>query len=183
MKFEEIKSKIASVITYMPDNEREFLFRYAQGVPENGIIVDIGTASGSSAFIMALGSKDSTKIFTVDTNRNDNFISDRKRLGFEEKITYIEDTSKTAFTQLNKYKIDLLFIDGNHTDYNVKEDFNLYSQLLTGVVIFHDILFYNYIGVFVQTLLAENKLLPLEVISGFENHRNMMVGMFAGRKP
>lgn len=56
---------------------------------------------------------------------------------------FIKDTSKNAyynFFVLQDIKIDILFIDGDHSYEGVKLDFNLYSKLLSprGVIILHD---------------------------------------------
>ena len=56
---------------------------------------------------------------------------------------FIKDTSERAFYNffvLEDIKIDLLFIDGDHSYEGVKKDFELYSQLLTpnGIIIIHD---------------------------------------------
>ena len=56
---------------------------------------------------------------------------------------FIKDTSENAYYNFfvpQDIKIDLLFIDGDHSYEGVKLDFELYSKLLTpkGVVILHD---------------------------------------------
>jgi hypothetical protein len=56
---------------------------------------------------------------------------------------FIKDTSENAYYNyfvLQDIKIDLLFIDGDHSYEGVKLDFELYSKLLApkGVVILHD---------------------------------------------
>ena len=56
---------------------------------------------------------------------------------------FIKDTSENAyynFFVLQDIKIDLLFIDGDHSYEGVKKDFDLYSQILSdnGMIILHD---------------------------------------------
>ena len=56
---------------------------------------------------------------------------------------FIKDTSENAYYNyfvLQDIKIDLLFIDGDHSYEGVKLDFELYSKLLSpnGIVILHD---------------------------------------------
>lgn len=56
---------------------------------------------------------------------------------------FIKSTSEEAyynFFVLQDIKIDLLFIDGNHSYEGVKQDFDLYSQILSenGIIIIHD---------------------------------------------
>ena len=56
---------------------------------------------------------------------------------------FIQDTSENAyynFFVLQDIKIDVLFIDGDHSYEGVKKDFELYSKILTknGIIILHD---------------------------------------------
>lgn len=56
---------------------------------------------------------------------------------------FIKDTSENAyhnFFVLQDIKIDVLFIDGDHSYRGVKKDFELYSQILSpnGIIIIHD---------------------------------------------
>ena len=56
---------------------------------------------------------------------------------------FVKDTSENAyynFFVLQDIKIDVLFIDGDHTYGGVKKDFELYSNLLSenGIIIIHD---------------------------------------------
>lgn len=56
---------------------------------------------------------------------------------------FIKETSENAFHNffvLEDIKIDLLFIDGNHTYEGVKKDFDLYNKILSqnGIIILHD---------------------------------------------
>ena len=50
-------------------------------------------------------------------------------------------TLKSVRSLLGKRKIDFLFIDGDHSFQGVKEDYNVYSSLLSprGAVVLHDI--------------------------------------------
>jgi hypothetical protein len=56
---------------------------------------------------------------------------------------FIKDTSENAFYNffiLNDIKIDVLFIDGDHSYEGVKKDFELYSTILSknGIIMMHD---------------------------------------------
>jgi len=56
---------------------------------------------------------------------------------------YIKDTSENAFYNffvVQDIKIDILFVDGDHTYDGVKKDFELYSTILSknGIIIIHD---------------------------------------------
>ena len=49
------------------------------------------------------------------------------------------ETKSQLCKLLDKETIDFLIIDGDHTYAGVSEDFRMYSQLCSGLVIFHDI--------------------------------------------
>ena len=56
---------------------------------------------------------------------------------------FIKETSENAFHNffvLEDIKLDLVFIDGDHSYEGVKKDFDLYSQILTpnGIIMIHD---------------------------------------------
>jgi len=56
---------------------------------------------------------------------------------------FIKDTSENAYYKffvMQDIKIDVLFIDGDHSYKGVKKDFELYSQILSpnGIIIIHD---------------------------------------------
>lgn len=183
MKLEEILEKIKGVNALLCEKDKEALYRYAGYVPENGVIVDIGTAAGSSAFIMALASKDSVKVYTVDPMRNQNFLDDRTRLELDDKIVYFEGTSAFSYIDWQR-PIDLLFIDGVHSYQGVKDDFETFGTKVKpgGIVIFHDIFLYdNTIGAYVEDIVKEGLLKKIEIVDDTFSERR--VGMFIGEKP
>lgn len=74
----------------------------------------------------------------------DNDLDDENSF-FRQKFhpRFIKDTSENAYYNFfvkEDIKIDLLFIDGDHSYKGVKLDFDLYSKLLTdkGVILIHD---------------------------------------------
>lgn len=69
----------------------------------------------------------------IDVNKVD---GDDYILGDSNKA----ETVKVLMARLGDRKIDLLFIDGNHTYEGVKKDWELYSPLTSSIVAIHDIL-------------------------------------------
>jgi len=51
-------------------DEVALLKKWAAMVPENGLILDIGTSEGGSAFALAIGSHDSVKVVTIDPTQD-----------------------------------------------------------------------------------------------------------------
>ena len=183
MDYETIKEKTIGVTHNMPEKDRTVLYHYAKKVPNNGIIVDIGTAGGNSAFVMALASKPSVKVYTIDPNRNETFFFWRTKLGLEEKVTFIEKTSDNAIEGW-KEPIDLLFIDGEHACAFVTRDIDNWGKYVKedGRILFHD--FYLYptgVMLAVGEAVARKKIKPIKVIKSFEKD-DRAIGIFVGEK-
>jgi predicted O-methyltransferase YrrM len=119
-------------------------------------ILEIGTAKGAT--LLAWCRFASNKVVSVDLPGGihgggypeikqglyQHFVSDRDKV----KLFCIQDDSHAATTRqkaesfLAGDKLDILFIDGDHTYSGVKRDFELWSPLVRpgGFVVFHDIL-------------------------------------------
>jgi len=122
--------------------EVALLKEWAAKVPENGLILDIGTCEGGSAFALAIGSKPSVKVITIDPTPNKRFYIHRTALGFDNKIECIEKRSQDI--KWDK-PINLLFNDGLHQYYGILEDNDIYCPYVLdgGLCLFHDFKLYN----------------------------------------
>lgn len=146
--------------------EQRVLYKYASKVRKNGVIVDIGTAAGGSAFMLAFGSKPSVKIHTIDPNRNPNFFTKRKEFNFDKKIKFINKISEEVAKDF-KDKIDLLFVDGIHNYLGVTNDFNWFKGFMKkdGIVMFHDYYAYsNTIGSAVDDIVKSGQVEKVKII-------------------
>jgi predicted O-methyltransferase YrrM len=120
------------------------------------IVLEIGTARGGTLFLFAKNFSEDASIITVDQpgwplsggypfwemwlletfkKRNQNIYiirSDSQKIETVKKIDSI----------LQGEKLDLLFIDGDHSYEGVRKDFELYSTLVKngGIIAFHDCL-------------------------------------------
>ncbi len=170
---------------HLCDKDIDALYKYAKEVPENGTIVDIGTAAGGSAFVMAMASKSSVKVITIDPVVNKDFTNNREQLFLEDKITFKNETSKSVFKEWNKTKkIDMVFIDGIHSYEGVLSDLKSFGSLLTkdGIIAIHDIFLYdNTIGLLVDQLVNNHELKHIEVVDDIWND-GRRIGMFIGKK-
>ena len=183
MNFNKIQKMTLGVSHNMPEKDRETLYCYAGQVLDDGTIVDIGTAGGNSAFVMALASKSSVKVYTIDPNRNENFFFWREKLGLEEKITFIEKTSDDAIKDW-KEPIDLLFIDGEHAYSFVQRDIDNWLPYLKedGKILFHD--FYLYptgVMLAVGEAIARKKIKPIKIVNSFDRD-GRAISIFVGEK-
>jgi hypothetical protein len=120
--------------------EESLLFELGSSIPDNGVIVEIGTAQGGSAVIFhrAAGHR-KVHIYSFDIapsaeayrNLRDTNVKIIKKPSIEGAHAWKEICSKP---------IDLLFIDGSHIFRHVFEDFNHWIHYLRpgGIVVFHD---------------------------------------------
>lgn len=120
--------------------EQEILSKLACQVPENGTIIEIGTAIGGTAMIFHQSvAKKGVKIYTVDA-------LDCKRAKINLTDTDVEIITQPSheFAKLWKNNlrkpIDMLYIDGDHNFYSIYTDFNEWFPLVApdGIVAFHD---------------------------------------------
>lgn len=120
--------------------EQRLLAENASLVPDNGTIVDIGTAQGGSAFIFskAAGRK-GVKIYSFDIAPSEEAYEHLKDMS----VTIVGKSSKEGaltWMQTVGKPINLLFIDGSHALQHIFEDFNSWVPFLKpeGRIIFHD---------------------------------------------
>jgi len=120
--------------------EQEILANLAAKVPQNGTIVEIGTAMGGTAaiFHQALRNK-GIKIYTVDA-----LDCQRAKDNLKNTDVAIINLTSHEFAKIwrndVRLPIDLLYIDGDHNFKGVFDDFNIWFPLVAfkGIVAFHD---------------------------------------------
>lgn len=118
-------------------------------------ILEIGTASGGTMFLFSrIASQDAT-IISIDLPKGPfgggypewkiplfkSFALPHQRIHLIRSNSHKEETLEKTKSILGDKKLDLLFIDGDHTYEGVKKDFKMYSPLVKigGIVAFHDI--------------------------------------------
>lgn len=117
-----------------------FIYRCARVVPDNGTIVEIGTAQGGSAYIFSIATqKRDVKIISIDKYPSQEAKQNLKGMN----VTLVTEDSVEYAKTWRKEKndlIDLLFIDGGHTLLDVYNDYSYWSPLVRpgGMIIFHD---------------------------------------------
>jgi len=142
-------SKFAKLTTLIPSHQRknefcsfiDFLNRH-----KISVIVEIGTADSGTHLLLSELVKSQKTMVAIDLE-----IRNRKSLSAinynNDNRLYIEGSSHSEGTHsqlsslLKKKKIDLLFIDGDHSYEGVKKDFELYKSSVSknGIIAFHDI--------------------------------------------
>lgn len=165
--FEELKKKLAlkkikkynDIEGWLTEPEALGLYKLAKKLPAQAIIVEIGSWKGKSTFCLARGLK-SGYVFAIDPFNGDggldtnsqaeydlkkgsqdlltNFENTMQRLGVDKKIVAKKGYSSQFHKDFNK--IDLLFIDGDHSIKGCQSDFELYAPKIKsgGYIAFHD---------------------------------------------
>lgn len=142
--------QIFSILTHLTEAEKLKLYETANNLAVNNpIIVEIGSYLGASTSFLATGVKAKDgKVFAVDTWENQG-MSEGARDTYEE---FLQNTyplkqwiiplrgRSTEIAQSFDKKIDLLFIDGDHSYEGVSADIKAWLPKLkdNGTVIFHD---------------------------------------------
>lgn len=128
------------------------------------IVCEIGSWKGKSSYVLASGIKDRAgtlysidpfngdgdaasintykeEIKKLDASLQENFEKTMEQFGLRKSIRILPFKSQEARKKFDSDKIDLLFVDGNHEYDSVKDDYNLWSPLISsgGYIILHDV--------------------------------------------
>lgn len=119
------------------------------------VILEIGTASGGTLFLLSKCSSPNALIISMDLPEGrfgggypskfkqvyKTFASGNQKMFLLRKDSHKSSSVRKIKKILNKKLIDVLFIDGDHTYDGVKKDFEMYSPLVNknGIIAFHDI--------------------------------------------
>lgn len=164
-KIEELSIKWWGVTT----NEGRHLGWLASQVPDNGLIVEIGTLYGRSTSFMAVGAKESVRIYAIDCWEGPHYhrmiqaVEYFTKLDLMKKIKIIKGYSADVAKSF-KGSIDMLYIDGDHAYESVKTDYKKWYPFLKkgGIIAFHDHILPKFPGVvkFVsETASKENEFI------------------------
>ena len=144
---------------WLTEQEAMGLFLLAFKAPRNAKIVEIGSWQGKSTYCLAKGLR-SGKIYAIDPfNADAGFDEDSEKIysvkkgvddlydTFIHNMTKLKVLSKIVTKRGYSYqfpdefdKIDVLFIDGDHSIEGCKLDFELFSPkvVIGGYIAFHD---------------------------------------------
>ena len=145
-----ILKEVQGIFTHLTDDEKIQLYKLSRSINRTAVCVEIGSYLGASSVLLAKGLR-SGVLYCIDTWEND-AMTEGRRNTYEEfeqnteiyshKIIPTRGWSSNVFAEIASKveKIDLFFIDGDHSYEAVKKDWQLYSALLTkgSIVIFHD---------------------------------------------
>ncbi|WXG42746.1 MAG: class I SAM-dependent methyltransferase [Promethearchaeati archaeon SRVP18_Atabeyarchaeia-1] len=120
------------------------------------ILLEIGTAKGGTLLMLTRIALPRATIISLDLPRGSfgggyprwkiplyrSFAKQEQKIHLLRADSHDFRTLEKVRTIIGSHKLDLLFIDGDHTYEGVKKDFEMYSPLVRrgGIVAFHDIL-------------------------------------------
>lgn len=118
-------------------------------------VLEVGTAHGGNLFLLTKIAENTGKIISIDLPGGEfgggyfeqkkyvyeNFATEKQKVFLFREDSHTQSVLRKVEDVLGGEKLDLLFIDADHTYEGVKKDFEMYSPLVRtgGIVAFHDI--------------------------------------------
>jgi predicted O-methyltransferase YrrM len=107
-------------------------------------VLEIGTLRGATLWTWSTLASPDALLIAVDLNEPSSplAVRDTQRVEFVKGDSHRPETRERVERILDGRRLDLLFIDGDHTYDGVRQDFEMYAPLVGegGSVVFHDIL-------------------------------------------
>ncbi|MEH2312106.1 MAG: class I SAM-dependent methyltransferase [Nostoc sp.] len=157
VSYQNIKDAVESIEGFMVPGQEEYLFNKVKSLPEDAVIVEIGSFKGRSTVAMAYAcTATKRKIYSIDTwDGNDADFSERQFFeiwqqniqlnGVEQYVIPLRGYSHNVLNKWHELTsdkaIDFIFIDGSHQYLDVLKDFELSFSLVRngGWIAFHDV--------------------------------------------
>lgn len=118
------------------DTSPEFLQRFSSIGSYRTRVLEIGTAQGYSAAILALAMPNAS-IITLNPHHEEATSARKALTQFGTRIEVIEQKSWDYLSGYDGKSFDFIFVDGDHK--NVRRDFPWYEYLkVGGIILFHD---------------------------------------------
>lgn len=111
-------------------------------------ICEIGAAGCGTTFLLAQAAASDATIIALDlafdasrTAALETFALPAQRLVCLEADSHLPETARLVAEKLEGKRLDVLYLDGDHSYDGVKKDFELYRHLVSssGMIVFHDI--------------------------------------------
>lgn len=144
-------------VSIKPIQVKEELLRFLKEIKGRNLdtVLEIGTAKGGVLYLLSRISNSDAKIISIDLPEGkfgggypkwkvsifQEFTTNDQDIHLIRKNSHHARTLKETRGVLDGDKIDLLFIDGDHSYEGVKSDFDMYAPLVKdgGIIAFHDI--------------------------------------------
>ena len=175
--FGKIDAVAKNIWGWLAPSERRFLFKSAAGCSGKAVIVEIGSWEGKSTAYLAGGSKigKKAKVYAIDPHQDsyahipklgkgistlEAFKENMLKAGVQDIVEPIVKLSKDAAVGWDK-PIEFLWIDGEHSYKEAKQDFNLFEKNVIdgGLIAFHDATYDNVKTVVKEVLLGSGRFI------------------------
>ena len=147
---DEVRAISGEIYGWLDPRETDLLYQQALGIPEGGVIVEVGSFQGRSTVVFGIAAQDRDgKVYAVDHysgNGTDLIVTsedlNKLRANLEKNsltdtVEIVVSTSVDAAMQFVS-EIDLLFLDGSHQHEDVKADLAAWSPKVRGKIAMHD---------------------------------------------
>jgi MMP 1-O-methyltransferase len=154
----QARAAAARVEGWLSEAQGEALFNAAARATGRGRIVEIGSWKGRSTVWLASGARLSgQRVYAVDRHVEsreapgaqtfDTFLANIRSAGVEEVVTPLVMSSADAANCVEG-GVEVLFIDGDHSDAGARADVELWVPRLVdgGVILMHDVVTATYTG-------------------------------------
>ncbi|MFX1395121.1 MAG: class I SAM-dependent methyltransferase, partial [Promethearchaeota archaeon] len=145
---------LTSHVSIMPMQIKSEITKFCKIIAINPpkTVLEIGTARGGTLFLLTRLSSPNALILSIDYGIGSDkpyrevfyksFLTNKQKLYYFLRNSHLQSTLQEIKKKLKDKKIDLLFIDGDHSYKGVKKDFEMYSPLVKkkGIIAFHDII-------------------------------------------
>jgi predicted O-methyltransferase YrrM len=111
-------------------------------------ICEVGAAGGGTTFLLAHAAASDATVITIDLaftksrlTAAGSFASKTQNLFCLQEDSHDPETVGVVSKCLGEKRLDVLYLDGDHSYEGIKQDFELYSPLVRpgGLIVFHDI--------------------------------------------
>jgi predicted O-methyltransferase YrrM len=146
--FDEAWAAANPILGWLSEAEARMLFDYACQVPDDQIIVEIGSYHGKSTALLAHSGRIVLAIDPMSTKNQmaagpvikaEDIVLLKEHIAPYENIIWVRERAEAC--ELPEKPIGLLYIDGNHTGTHTRDDFQHFRPKLAvrGIVVFHDL--------------------------------------------
>lgn len=155
---ERARQAASAIEGWLSDAQGRALFEAAASTTGRGLIVEIGSWKGRSTTWLAMGARlAGRRVWAIDRHRgsredpsadtSQEFLDNLQRAGVADVVDPLVMTSEEAAAQIGD-PIELLFIDGDHSNEGARRDAELWLPRLVegGTVMFHDVATAAYTG-------------------------------------
>lgn len=163
------------------EGEQHTLAKLAASVPDNGVITEIGTAQGGSAYIFYhTASSRGVNIYSYDITPSEEAFDHLKGTNVQVFAKSSLEGAKAWPSTVGK-PIDLLFIDGSHAFQHVFEDYNAWLPHMRegGTIAFHDHDSIERGGlIHFGSYIAQKTVVRCGLLEGFVHRDRLLFGQF-----